>query len=69
MMKSFSMTLMALVLVLGFSSCQDKADKDKDKKDRTFQGKAGKLASEGCDLICNLLDAIEEDDHDAVVEA
>ena len=53
-MKQIFMPVLALVFVLGFSSCQ---------------GEGGKLASEGCDLACNVLDAIEEDDHDAVVEA
>ena len=53
-MKQIFMPVLALVFALGFSSCQ---------------GEGGKLASEGCDLACNVLDAIEEDDHDAVVEA
>ena len=53
-MKQIFMPVLALVFVLGFSSCQ---------------GEGGKLAREGCDLTCNILDAIEEDDHDAVVEA
>ena len=48
------MPVLALVLVLGFSSCQ---------------GEGGKLASEYCDLRGDVLEAIEDEDHDAVVEA